>query len=34
MFLAHLVINMVGSTFFNINTGYAAHFIKSELLIG
>lgn len=34
MFLVHFVINLVGSTCFNINTGYAAHLSKSELLIG
>lgn len=34
MFLVYLVINLVDSTCFNINTGYAAHFIESELLIG
>lgn len=31
LFLFHLIINSVGPICFNINTGYAAHLMKSEL---
>lgn len=34
LFLFYLVINLVGSTCFNINKEYVARLIKSELLIG